>query len=80
MLWLSAIFVICFFGGWNFFFCQPSAYIFIFKILIAAFAIIKVRANYPRYRYDQLMNLGWKTILPFSLGYFLFVVTLLIIL
>lgn len=80
MLWLSVIMVICFFGGWlsplSLF---PDSFIWlIFKTLIICFLIIKVRANYPRYRYDQLMNLGWKIFLPFSIGYFIFLVGVLI--
>jgi NADH-quinone oxidoreductase subunit H len=75
MLWLSFIFVICFFGGWlsPFFFLPDSSFWLIVKALIVCFLIIKTRANYPRYRYDQLMNLGWKTFLPVALGYLLFI-------
>jgi NADH-quinone oxidoreductase subunit H len=82
MLWLSAITSILFLGGWlSPLTWLPNSYIwFIIKTLFVAFLIIKVRANYPRYRYDQLMNLGWKIFLPFSLGYFLFISGILIIL
>lgn len=74
MMWLSVIITICFFGGW----LSPlplvsdSAIWLILKSLVFCFLIIKVRANYPRYRYDQLMNLGWKIFLPVAIGYFLF--------
>lgn len=80
MLWLSVIMVICFFGGWLsplWFLPSSSVWLFI-KTLFICFLIIKTRANYPRYRYDQLMNLGWKTFLPGAIGYFLFVVGYLI--
>jgi NADH-quinone oxidoreductase subunit H len=81
MLWLSAITAILFFGGW----LSPIAFLpssilwFILKTLAVSFLIVKVRANYPRYRYDQLMSLGWKTFLPFAIGYFFFVTGILII-
>jgi NADH-quinone oxidoreductase subunit H len=82
---MSSIFVILFLGGWlplpiynnlifeNFlfinFFC---ALFFSCKILILLFIFIWVRTSFPRYRYDQLMRLGWKVFLPLSLFYFIF--------
>jgi NADH-quinone oxidoreductase subunit H len=76
MLWLSIIMAICFFGGWlsPLSFLPDSYFWLILKTLLVCFAIIKVRANYPRYRYDQLMSLGWKVFLPISIGYFMFIV------
>jgi NADH-quinone oxidoreductase subunit H len=81
MLWLSVIMAICFFGGWlaPVSLLPDSMFWLIFKTMVICFLIIKVRANYPRYRYDQLMNLGWKVFLPFSIGYLLFTVSALII-
>jgi len=60
MLWLSAVTSLLFLGGWlsPISFLPSSSFWFILKTLIIAFLIIKVRANYPRYRYDQLMSLG----------------------
>ena len=51
-----------FFGFW-----------FSFKIIVMAFFFIWVRAAFPRFRYDQLMNLGWKVFLPLSLAWVFFV-------
>jgi NADH-quinone oxidoreductase subunit H len=51
-----------FFGFW-----------FFFKIIIMAFFFVWVRAAFPRFRYDQLMNLGWKVFLPLSLAWVFFV-------
>jgi NADH-quinone oxidoreductase subunit H len=82
MIWLSAVVAICFFGGW----LSPisilphSVFWLMLKTMAVCFAIIWVRANYPRYRYDQLMTLGWKTFLPFAIGYFLFAVSVIIVL
>jgi NADH-quinone oxidoreductase subunit H len=60
MLWLSALISLLFLGGWlSPVFFLPDSYIrLIIKTLFIAFLIIKVIANYPRYRYDQLMSLG----------------------
>lgn len=76
ILWLSIVIAICFFGGWlaPLSILPQSSLWLIIKTLVVCFLIIKTRANYPRYRYDQLISLGWKTFLPISLGYLLFVV------
>jgi NADH-quinone oxidoreductase subunit H len=41
--------------------------------MVVAFFFIFIRANLPRYRYDQLMAVGWEVILPMSLAYLLFI-------
>ena len=41
---------------------------FAFKIAAVLFIFLWVRATFPRYRYDQLMRLGWKVFLPISLA------------
>jgi len=48
------------------------------KICIFVVLFCWIRAALPRYRYDQLMNLGWKTFLPISLGWLLFTASVLI--
>jgi NADH-quinone oxidoreductase subunit H len=45
----------------------PGIVWFALKVLVSLFTMIWVRATFPRYRYDQLMRLGWKVFLPFSL-------------
>jgi NADH-quinone oxidoreductase subunit H len=45
----------------------PGAIWLILKILLLFFLFALVKAIVPRYRYDQLMRLGWKVFLPFSL-------------
>lgn len=69
---MSGLFVILFFGGWGFFGILPE-FIFSVKIVFIAFWFIFVRANVPRYRFDQLMVIGWKVFLPFCLGFFFFI-------
>jgi NADH-quinone oxidoreductase subunit H len=84
MLLMSAFSSILFLGGWlpllNIF---PFTYIpgsiwFSLKIIIGVIFFILTRAALPRYRYDQLMNIGWKSFLPLSLGYLVFTVGILI--
>ena len=77
MLLMATVIVLFFFGGWlspigslNFI---PSSLFFSFKILIFCYLFILVRAALPRYRYDQLMDLGWKVFLPLSLSYLVFI-------
>lgn len=56
-----------------------SSLVTVVKINLILFLFIWVRAAFPRYRYDQLMRLGWKVFLPMSLGFVILVSGLLII-
>lgn len=84
MLLMSSIAAILFLGGWlpiinifplNFI---PGGFWFSLKILLGAIFFIVTRATLPRYRYDQLMQIGWKCFLPLSLGYLIFSTGILI--
>ena len=79
MILMCSVLTILFLGGWlpllnvppfNFI---PGVFWFGFKVTILLFVFVWVRAAFPRYRYDQLMRLGWKVFLPFSLAWVLFV-------
>ncbi|MBM3556331.1 MAG: NADH-quinone oxidoreductase subunit NuoH [Alphaproteobacteria bacterium] len=73
MILMSAMTAILFLGGWlppmdiAPFNWIPGPIWFIAKISLCLFVFIWARAAFPRYRYDQLMRLGWKVFLPFSL-------------
>ena len=73
MILMSALTTILFLGGWLApFNIEPFTWIpgpiwFIAKICLCLFVFLWVRATFPRYRYDQLMRLGWKVFLPLSL-------------
>ena len=75
MILMSAMTVVLFMGGWlppvDIFPLNliPGPIWFIAKIMLVLFVFLWVRATTPRYRYDQLMRLGWKIFLPFSLIY-----------
>jgi len=79
MILMCSVLSILFLGGWlpliNIFPFNliPGVFWFGFKVTILLFVFVWVRAAFPRYRYDQLMRLGWKVFLPFSLGWVLFV-------
>lgn len=76
---MCSFIVVLFLGGWlpptSFFLFKlfPQAFWFAIKVFLFLFAFIWVRASLPRYRYDQLMTLGWKVFLPLSLGWVVFV-------
>ena len=55
----------------------PGVFWFILKILLVFFMISMVKAFVPRYRYDQLMRLGWKVFLPLSLAMVVIVASVL---
>ena len=73
MILMSAMTTILFLGGWlapfnmEPFTWIPGVFWFVGKVMLCLFVFIWVRATFPRYRYDQLMRLGWKVFLPFSL-------------
>ncbi len=75
MILMSALGAILFLGGWlppvNVvpFTIVPGALWFFVKIVVLLFVFLWVRATFPRYRYDQLMRLGWKIFLPISLSW-----------
>ena len=72
---MSYIFVICFLGGS--YILGYSLFLFsILKLTFIVFSFIWVRSSYPRYRFDQLMYLGWKVILPLTLSYAFFLFNL----
>ncbi len=78
MLAISALNIVLFFGGWLPLFKSFASAWFGIKMCFFVFLFIWVRAALPRYRYDQLMHLGWKTLLPISLTYLIFTVLLII--
>nr|UEP13610.1 NADH dehydrogenase subunit 1 [Betasyrphus serarius] len=70
ILFMSMLFCLIFLGGdlMNFF--------FYFKLMMISFVFIWVRGTLPRFRYDKLMYLAWKSFLPFSLNYLMFFIGL----
>lgn len=81
MVLLSAMTTIVFLGGWlplfDFLDFIPGFVWFVAKTLFILFIFLWSRATFPRFRYDQLMRLGWKILLPISLLYFVGVATYL---
>jgi len=70
MILMSGMITTLFLGGWLAPFGLtfiPGIVWFLLKVCAMLFGFLWVRATFPRYRYDQLMRLGWKVFLPFSL-------------
>lgn len=82
MLLMSSIASIFFLGGWlpliSMFTFLPDTFWFSLKIIFGAIFFIVTRATLPRYRYDQLMQVGWQCFLPLSLGYLIFTTSFLL--
>ena len=70
---MSSMTTILFFGGWlppfnlEIFTFIPGYIWFFLKVSFFIFLFLWIRATFPRFRYDQLMRLGWKVFLPLSL-------------
>jgi NADH-quinone oxidoreductase subunit H len=81
MILISALTVIFFFGGWLSPFdgwlpadsplALPGFWWFGLKTLFPMFTFLWLRATFPRYRYDQIMRLGWKGLIPITLVWLL---------
>jgi NADH-quinone oxidoreductase subunit H len=78
MYLISALTAVFFFGGWlspfegypivgDTFLAEPSFGWLALKIFIALFLFLWFRATFPRYRYDQIMRLGWKALIPVTI-------------
>nr|YP_009487692.1 NADH dehydrogenase subunit 1 [Anopheles lanei]AWB98445.1 NADH dehydrogenase subunit 1 [Anopheles lanei] len=74
ILFMSMLFVVIFLGG------DIYSLLFFFKLTFISFVFIWVRGTLPRFRYDKLMYLAWKSFLPLSLNYLFFFVGLKIFL
>jgi NADH-quinone oxidoreductase subunit H len=84
MLLMSTFSALLFLGGWLSPFGEfipvtiiPGSIWLCLKILLGVVFFIVTRATLPRYRYDQLMHLGWKCFLPLTLGYLIFTIGVL---
>ena len=93
MVTASALLVTLFFGGWDIPFTlwdnmAPwsvlktvlTGFVFAGKVLFFLFFYMWIRWTLPRFRYDQLMSLGWRVLLPISLAYIVLIATTLLIL
>jgi NADH-quinone oxidoreductase subunit H len=79
MILISTLTAVFFFGGWqgpfqgwplglgDTFLGQPSFVWLFIKVFVLVFLFLWFRATFPRYRYDQIMRLGWKALIPVTL-------------
>ena len=87
MITVSAIGVTLFWGGWlppfpnvpwlGFLGIIPPVIWFLIKVFLILYLFIWVRGTLPRFRFDQLMNYGWKVFLPIALGHVMFYAAIL---
>jgi NADH-quinone oxidoreductase subunit H len=83
MILISGTTTVLFLGGWLSplpfapFTWVPGVFWFLLKVFACLFVFLWVRATLPRYRYDQIMALGWKVFLPISLAYLVIVASVL---
>ena len=86
---MSVIIVILFMGGWGITgkgelllgevgTMVVSSILYGIKISVILYVFVWVRATYPRYRYDQLMSIAWKSQLPISIGIIILIPSLIV--
>ena len=75
MILVSILAVIMFLGGWMspFSFMPDGIFWLLVKVAFVLFFFIWFRATFPRYRYDQIMRLGWKVFIPLTLIWIIFI-------
>ena len=84
MILMSSFAVVLFMGGWlppfklEFLNFVPGFIWFILKIMFCLFIFIWIRASIPRFRYDQLMRLGWKVFLPLTLIWVILIASIVV--
>ncbi len=89
MILISLLTALMFFGGWlspfqglpvvgDTFLAAPSAFWLLAKTVVFMFLFLWVRATFPRYRYDQIMRLGWKVFIPITLVWLVVVSALVV--
>jgi NADH-quinone oxidoreductase subunit H len=66
MITVSALATLIFFGGWHLW-IVPPVFAFLIKVILFLFLYIWLRGTFPRLRYDMLMRLGWKVLLPLAI-------------
>lgn len=85
MLLMSTLCCLFFLSGWLLpstlnslgFFIVAEELVLSLKVSFICFLLVFVRANYPRYRYDQLLFVGWKVLVPISFSFFIAIVFIL---
>ncbi len=85
MILISALSALLFFGGWlsplpaawveGVFLLDDGFHWLLFKTFVFMFLFLWLRATFPRYRYDQIMRLGWKVFIPITIVWILVVAT-----
>ena len=75
MILISALTAVLFFGGWQapidstlFHWLPPFGW-FLLKVFVIVSMFLWIRATFPRYRYDQIMRLGWKVFIPLTIAW-----------
>ena len=83
IIMMSTIYSLLFLGGWlspfGDFLIHSSFFWITLKLILVCIFFVHIRGNLPRYRYDQLMFIGWKVILPLSLAFVMFYISILYI-
>ena len=74
---VSTLAVLLFFGGWYLWIVPPVIAFFV-KVVIMIFVYIWLRGTFPRLRYDMLMRLGWKVLLPLAMANVIVTATILV--